>query len=302
MSQADAAGWYPTLLSGLAWAGANDPPTNPATGTVEYGAALMTAEEVGGLDLSACELAVLSACETGLGKVAGGEGVLGLQRAFHQAGARHVVASLWTVDDQVTRALMARFYEHLWQGNLGAAEALRKAQLDVLEGRIAATQSGARGIGPRRPGLTDSPQSPAPSGRTPGSGPPGSSAACQRERRPGSDGRSLRARRPRSGLAPRRRRPSLRRQVQSSSPREHRRRRTLQSASDRLPNNPSPVRADRTAARSGARATSVRRSSSSDRVSRVPPERSLIIRTRTRAGTIGVSPLPISSHSHAASC
>ena len=62
---------------------------------------------------------------------------------------------------------MARFYEHLWQGNLGAAEALRKAQLDVLEGRIAATQSGTRGIGPRRPGLTDSPQSPAPSGAPP---------------------------------------------------------------------------------------------------------------------------------------
>ena len=81
MSQADAAGSYPTLLSGLAWADANDPPTNPATGTVEYRSALMTAEEVGGLDLSACELAVLSARETGLGKPAGGEGVLGLQRA-----------------------------------------------------------------------------------------------------------------------------------------------------------------------------------------------------------------------------
>src|SRR5262249_44669945 len=70
-------GFYPGLLSGLVWAGANTPPKDPATGIVAVGEGVMTAEEVSGLDLSACDLAVLSACETGLGKVAGGEGVLG---------------------------------------------------------------------------------------------------------------------------------------------------------------------------------------------------------------------------------
>ena len=50
--------------------------------------------------------------------MAGGEGLLGLQRAFQVAGAKSVVASLWTVDDETTRALMTRFYEHLWRKGL----------------------------------------------------------------------------------------------------------------------------------------------------------------------------------------
>src|SRR5262249_58964876 len=115
----------PGRLEGLVGAGAKAPPTNPATGLVDLGAGIMTAEEVAGLDLSACALAVLSACETGLGRTAGGEGVLGLQRAFHQAGARTVVASLWRVDDEATRALMTRFYENLWQAQRRPLEALR---------------------------------------------------------------------------------------------------------------------------------------------------------------------------------
>ena len=84
----------PMLLSGLVLAGANASP--------EKG--ILTAEEVLGLDLRGCELAVLSACETGLGKeVAGGEGVLGLQRAFQAAGARTTVVSLWSVNDAATK-------------------------------------------------------------------------------------------------------------------------------------------------------------------------------------------------------
>jgi CHAT domain-containing protein len=162
MSRAEAAGWYPGLLSGLVWAGANAPPTDPATGALDRGAGIMTAEEVAGLDLSACELAVLSACETGLGRVAGGEGGLGLQRAFHQAGARHVVASLWKVDDEATRALMTRFYEHLWREKLSVPEALRRAQLDLLEGRIAAPEADSRTIGPRRPSAGQAAPAPAP--------------------------------------------------------------------------------------------------------------------------------------------
>jgi CHAT domain-containing protein len=78
------------------------------------------------------DLAVLSACQTGLGPVAGGEGVLGLQRAFQVAGARSVLASLWAVDDRWTRTLMEHFYDNLWQRRLPSLEALRQAQLAVL--------------------------------------------------------------------------------------------------------------------------------------------------------------------------
>jgi CHAT domain-containing protein len=122
-------GWHPGLLSGLVFAGAN----KPATPERESG--ILTALEVAEMDLGGCDLAVLSACETGLGKVAGGEGVLGLQRAFQVAGARTVVASLWSVDDKQTRDLMAWFYEGLWRKKgppLSRAEALRQAQLRML--------------------------------------------------------------------------------------------------------------------------------------------------------------------------
>src|SRR5207249_10438972 len=100
-------GHHPGLLSGLVLAGANKPAADGDDG-------VLTALEVAELDLSKVELAVLSACETGLGEVAGGEGVLGLQRAFQVAGARSTVTSLWQVDDDATRQLMERFYAGLW--------------------------------------------------------------------------------------------------------------------------------------------------------------------------------------------
>ncbi len=150
LGRSEIEGFYPGLLSGLAWAGANNPPTDPATGLVNVGAGTMTAEEVGSLDLSGCELAVLSACETGLGRTAGGEGVLGLQRAFHEAGCRTAVASLWKVDDAATAALMTRFYEHLWGEKLSSIESLRKAQLEMLEGRLPLGGAG-RGISAPEP-------------------------------------------------------------------------------------------------------------------------------------------------------
>ncbi len=123
-----APGLHPGLLSGVVLAGANRP---RAAGQDD---GILTALEAAELDLRACELVVLSACETGLGETAGGEGVFGLQRALQVAGARGVVASLWQVDDRATAALMERFYVGLWdaQAPLGKAEALRQAQLWML--------------------------------------------------------------------------------------------------------------------------------------------------------------------------
>jgi CHAT domain-containing protein/tetratricopeptide (TPR) repeat protein len=119
----------PLLLSGLVLSGANK-----ATGSAEAAASdggILLAEDIVGLNLHRMELAVLSACETGLGEVAGGEGVFGLQRAFHVAGCKNVVASLWQVDDEATAALMGLFYHKLWKEGLPPVEALRQAQLTL---------------------------------------------------------------------------------------------------------------------------------------------------------------------------
>ncbi len=111
----------PLVLSGLVLAGANRADT-PDRG-------ILSADDLTRLDLRKLDLAVLSACETGLGEVGGGEGVFGLQRAFHVAGTRNVVASLWKVDDQATAALMTLFYRFLWEQKMPPIEALRRAQL-----------------------------------------------------------------------------------------------------------------------------------------------------------------------------
>jgi CHAT domain-containing protein len=123
-------GWHPLLLSGLVLAGAN---REPKPGEED---GVLTALEVSELDLSKLELAVLSACETGLGKVAAGEGVLGLQRAFQVAGCRSTITSLWKVDDEATRRLMTHFYRVHWGKKAASrAEALRQAQLELLKDR-----------------------------------------------------------------------------------------------------------------------------------------------------------------------
>jgi CHAT domain-containing protein/tetratricopeptide (TPR) repeat protein len=122
----------PLVLSGVVLAGANRQPQVNSDGVPVQDNGILTAEEVVELDLSHTELVVLSACETGLGEVAGGEGVFGLQRAFGMAGAHSTVASLWKVDDAATQKLMTRFYENLWQKKLPKLEALRQAQLSIL--------------------------------------------------------------------------------------------------------------------------------------------------------------------------
>ena len=57
---------------------------------------------------------------------------MGLQRAFHMAGARSVIASLWKVDDDATKTLMVEFYKNLWKEKMGKLAALRKAQLTMI--------------------------------------------------------------------------------------------------------------------------------------------------------------------------
>ena len=125
-SSTQKAGPHPGLLSGLAFAGAN---TLPEPGQDD---GILTALEVTAIDLSRVDTVVLSACETGLGEVAGGEGLLGLQRSFQVAGAKTVVASLWKVPDAATALLMQRFYENLWDKKMDKLAALREAQLWML--------------------------------------------------------------------------------------------------------------------------------------------------------------------------
>jgi CHAT domain-containing protein len=77
------------------------------------------------------DLVTLSSCDSGLGKEMGGEGLIGLTRAFQYAGARSVLASLWKVDDKATSELMKRFYTHLKTG-MTKDEALRRAQAELI--------------------------------------------------------------------------------------------------------------------------------------------------------------------------
>ena len=81
------------------------------------------------------DLVVLSACETGLGKLRYGEGIIGLTRAFIYAGASSAVVSLWKVEDQSTSLLMEKFYQWLKKG-ANKAEALRQAKLEILNSKI----------------------------------------------------------------------------------------------------------------------------------------------------------------------
>ena len=91
--------------------------------------ALVTAADIAQMSLRQCDLAVLSACETGLGKL-GGDGVFGLQRGFKNAGVRTLLMSLKNVYDDSTADLMIHFYQHLMSG-ASKREALVRAQRDI---------------------------------------------------------------------------------------------------------------------------------------------------------------------------
>ncbi|MFH7245099.1 MAG: tetratricopeptide repeat protein [Spirulina sp.] len=114
----------PLLRSGLALAGFNS-----RTSAGEDG--VLTALEATGLNLRGTRLVVMSACETGVGQVANGEGVYGLRRAFVMAGAESQLMSLWKVDDLGTAELMQRYYQRLQNGE-GRSESLRQVQLEFM--------------------------------------------------------------------------------------------------------------------------------------------------------------------------
>lgn len=111
----------PMLRSGIALAGANN------RWDEEDQDGILTAEEVAQLDLQGTELVVLSACETGTGDIANGEGVFGLRRALVLAGAQSQLVSLWKVSDQGTQELMGEYYRQLKAGE-GRSRALQLAQ------------------------------------------------------------------------------------------------------------------------------------------------------------------------------
>ena len=91
---------------------------------------ILTAAEVANLDLSNTKLVVLSACETGLGKIEGSEGTFGLKRGFKLAGVEQMIVSLWSVPDKETMELMTLFYSDLTK-TLNPVTSFEKAQKEM---------------------------------------------------------------------------------------------------------------------------------------------------------------------------
>jgi CHAT domain-containing protein len=124
---------------------ARDRPPDPqrtALGGKESRDGRLTAERIlRGWKLDA-ELVTLSACDTGLGRYAGGEGYLGFSQALFLAGARSLVLSLWQVDDAATALLMARFYENLVGTQEGPVQPMSRAEA------LAEAKRWLRGLGP----------------------------------------------------------------------------------------------------------------------------------------------------------
>jgi len=97
----------------------------------------LTLREITNLSLPNIDLAVLSACRTGVGSILkDGSEILGLGYQMQRAGVKASVATLWQVDDRGTQLLMIDFYRALKKGNITKAKALREAQLALISGNI----------------------------------------------------------------------------------------------------------------------------------------------------------------------
>jgi len=118
----------PMLKSGIALSGAN------YAIKTQTGNGIVTGFELSGINLNGTELVVLSACETGVGEVEEAEGVASLSKAFMKAGAKHIVMSLWSVDDKATATLMENFYQNIKDGK-SYSVALREAKLSMIKSR-----------------------------------------------------------------------------------------------------------------------------------------------------------------------
>ena len=114
----------------------------------------ITAEQIARTWELDADMVVLSACESGLGRAAGGEGYLGFAQPLFAKGARSLVLSLWKVDDDATALLMTRFYQNLLGTRAGLKSPLRKAEA------LAESKAWLRARGPRK-SARPSPRSPA---------------------------------------------------------------------------------------------------------------------------------------------
>lgn len=123
---------YTTFLlkSGIALAGANNAITGKTYKNInqEGEDGTLYSYEIKDLDLSSVDLAVLSACETGLGKIVYDEGIAGLQYAFKLAGVNKIIMSLWKLSKDETAEWMKYFYER-YSENQDAEDAFRKTQV-----------------------------------------------------------------------------------------------------------------------------------------------------------------------------
>ena len=123
-------GFSPLVLCGLALAGANLPPDRG--GEID---GFVTAEEIASLDLTRCELAVLSACETNVGLERGSQGIESLQKSLHAAGVHTAVTSLWKVPDKATAELMGDFYRRVLMDREAKPQALWNAKKKLRDKR-----------------------------------------------------------------------------------------------------------------------------------------------------------------------
>jgi CHAT domain-containing protein len=92
---------------------------------------IVTAEDVAALDLKGTWLVTLSACDTGSGEAKAGEGVMGLRRGFLQAGAQHLLMTLWPISDETTVQIMIDFYDAT-RRTANPPQALAEVQRDCL--------------------------------------------------------------------------------------------------------------------------------------------------------------------------